>query len=356
MRPLIGLFVFVLFISVSRSGEPRSPKWGFIQLKTGLTRAEFLSELEKPEALVPDESSGGAKGVLERELHLIPDNLFIPTSERHLVDPGSSQELVSEGVPKDAPLEVDLSTRGTPVKKQDDGKCSAFGLTAAIENTLQKNHIIPNLDLSEWHLWSKYRVYSAPAALKAASAPGNAGRIGDEVDYPQYGVPKKSLFPHTRIAKSTYIGDDSGKMVKAFMEGKVVYLALKTPKQMLSCNKTINLSSGYANGGHAVLLEGYVLDSQRNPFGKIKNSWGTSCGAGGFQYLDMRWCKKSGVYCMMWVIDEVDSLLDPDLGSGTGPLPVPAPLPVPEVKPAPTELKCKRLWYAPWVKKCSNPV
>lgn len=308
-----------------------------------LTRKEVLSLLNQPEPLIEKSLD---KGALEREKNLVPMVELLPPGEMLKLDSGLEKSLVT-GVPKDAPKEVDLRHRSTVIKSQDNGKCTSYGLTAGLESTLQKDRLIPNLDLSEWHLWSYYRQYSAIAALGVFKNEKN--RVGDEVDFPQYGVPKKSLQPHTRLVKSTYIGNDEGLMVKALMEGKVVYLAMSTPRQMLSCNKIINASTSFSNGGHAILIEGYILDEQRNPLGIIKNSWGSRCGDKGYQYMDMKVCHKSSGYCSMWVIDEVESNLLSGVPSKPGevPKPSPAPLPRPELKQV-----CKRLWYAPWKTRC----
>lgn len=308
-----------------------------------LTRNEILLDLSKPEPLLEKTLDADAQ---ERLKNLIPHDKLLPPGELSEIESGVKSGLV-EGVPENAPKQVDLRHRSTPVKSQWNGTCTAFGLTAGLENTLQRDARIPGLDLSEPHFWSKYRQYSAIAALGVYSKNPGA-RIGDQKDFPVGGSAGKNLNPHARVNRTTYIGDNGGAMVSALMSGKVVYLALATPRQMIQCNKTINTSTGKTGGGHAVLVEGYMLDDARNPIAVIKNSWGANCGDRGYQYMDLRVCKKSGFYCNMWVIDEVHSTVS---GSPVpAPLPAPNPLPV----PAPSRVKtCKRLWYAPWKTVCS---
>src|ERR1035437_3164564 len=97
---------------------------------------------------------------VNQRLHsLVPLDQLIPADVRDRIDrrknlgQGSRLELpaVSTG--------VDLRYRDTTVKKQFGGTCTAFGLVAAMENTLG-GHI----DLSERDAWSKYQKYSAKIA------------------------------------------------------------------------------------------------------------------------------------------------------------------------------------------------
>jgi hypothetical protein len=325
-------FLLFVFFSCAHQDDPIQEVFSQEVTKesphpTFLTREEVFQELRAYETknavtdapLTPEEK--------ERESHLIPNKDF-------LVDlPRAEKSFLPTDI-KDAPPSVDLRGRDTPIKSQDDGKCTAFSGTAAVENTLQKDGVIPGLDLSEWHSWSLYKKYSAEAFIKALTT----HRIGDEVDYPQYGKPKATLRPHTMISKQKYLDDDVPSVVAALAKGHVVYLAMETPKEMLRCPKVISPNTKPAGGGHALLISGYYLEGNR-PVAILKNSWGKDCGDHGYQYLPLEICHKKGFYCSFWEIEAVDHL------SGV----IPQPAPTAEVKRV-----CSRPWYAPWKKNCVN--
>jgi hypothetical protein len=294
------------------------------------------------------------KDALSRQNNLVPMEVLLPKGVIQTLDAKRIKSLVS-GMPSDAPKEVDLRSRDTAIKHQDDGKCTAYSLTAALENTLQAKGNIPGLDMSEWHLWSFYRQYSAPAAIDAISRPAN--RVGDEKDYPQFGVPRAGMKGHTYIKASSFLGDDEGAMVRSLMAGHVVYLAMKTPREMLKCVKVISPDTGSASGGHALLIVGYYLDAGGKPLGIIRNSWGAECGDHGYQIMPMSVCHKGSFYCSMWSIDQVDTTLGVNPVPNPSPIPGPQPLPSPLPEPVPTPYKvCKRIWYAPWRRVCHTEV
>lgn len=267
---------------------------------------------------------------LAREHNLIPDAEFLKGV------PSPVKGFAKEEISKDAPLSVDLRHRDTPVKSQDNGKCTAYAGTAAIENTLQREKVIPGLDLSDWHSWSFYKQYSAVAFIKALSK----NMVGNEVDFPQYGKAKASLRPYVKISKQTYLEDNIPSVVNALARGNVVYLAMKTPKSMLNCDRVISLNSKASSGGHALLISGYYMEGSK-VVAILKNSWGKDCGDNGFQYLPLDLCHKKGFYCNFWEIEAVDRLVGVD--------PAPVPLPVPSPRKV-----CTRKWYSPWKVSCQD--
>jgi len=270
-----------------------------------LSRSEILALLKastvKSMGLVQSDPKL-TKEAKEHEKNLIPPSDFLPPAELKKLDASLQKSFVLGGVPNGAPLEVDLRLRDTAPKSQDNGKCTAYALTAAMESLLQSQGPVPGLDLSDWHTWSYYRQYSAIAAIKALSKP--SATVTDEKYYPQFGSLKKGVSGLYGPITSKYLGDDSGAMVQSLIDGHPVYLALSTPKQMLACNKIINQGAA-SRGGHAVLIVGYILDEKGAPYAIIKNSWGAKCGDHGYQYMAMALCKKKGYYCSMWAIESV---------------------------------------------------
>lgn len=198
---------------------------------------------------------------------------------------------------------VDLRDRDTPVVNQWDGTCSAFGLSAVIENQAGVN-------LSERHVWSRYKRYSCDSAIsvwandKACITTSNMWLNSKTNPYKGY---TDSSNCYTYLSKVTYIEDDLNKMVASLAKGKPVYIGMRTTKSMLNCDSTLTPASKSTSGGHALAIVGYKLDSKVSGGGyfTIKNSWGPSCGDKGYQYIPFNYCTRSDMYCVMWTIDEV---------------------------------------------------
>lgn len=302
-----------------------------------MTREEVLEEAS---ALENSKEMDGPLTEEEklRESNLIPDEVLLKDV------PSLPKSLLSDDIPDNAPLEISLLSRNTPVKQQVNGRCSAYGLVATVENLINKNKKIDGLDLSESHLWSFYKVYSANAAISKLTQ--EKYRIGDEVDFPQAtGKAKSTLRPHTYITKQAYIGDSKRSAVLGLMAGHPLYIAMKTPKQLLTCNKVVN--GGLASsGGHALAVTSYYLSSDRKKvFLGLKNSWGPKCGDHGIQYFDMDLCKNTGFYCNIWEIYSVDTKGDPRLNPTSVSTEIPS---------HPTLKKvCKRVWYKFGARVCS---
>lgn len=331
MNKIFLLFCFFAIIAIEGCSipekEPSPAASKFMNRDEIMEQINAFTEKDEMDGPLTEEEK-------KRESNLIPDKVFLNDM------PSQIKSFTREEITAADPDQVDLRYRDTKVKSQDNGKCTAFAGVAAMENML--NASSPRHELSAWHAWSFYRQYSSSAFIKAATK----NRVGDEKDYPQYGKSKASLKPHALITKQTYISDDTTAMVKALGKGQVVYLAMKTPKSMLKCDKVISPYSAASSGGHALLISGYYLDSDKKPVAIIKNSWGAKCGDNGYQYLPMSLCFKKGYYCSMWAIEEVNSNL---AISNVDPVDV---TPTPEIPK--TKKVCRRVWYKPWVKVCTT--
>jgi len=234
---------------------------------------------------------------------------------------------------------VDFRNRDTAIKSQWNGTCTAFGGVAGLENLINQPETI---DLSERDSWSKYKQYSSRVFVEALSKDGN--EICREADWGQnetYPNDSCVLNRKWRLGDSIYISDNTEAALDALDRGSVVYLGLSTPKDMLYCRSVIRTTTGLSNGGHAILIVGYKMDSSIRGGGYfiIKNSWGADCGDYGYQYLPFHICKRSDGYCIMWEFQTVVNKISGE---------TPGPTPEPEYK---WVKKCRRMWYWLWFKK-----
>lgn len=199
---------------------------------------------------------------------------------------------------------TDYRYRDTAVKRQFGGTCSTFGLAASMENALYE---INPVDLSERHLWNKYRKYSSEKAVKTAL---KKGAITDEKYWPMNRFfPKIGYKKNARsyLLEAPYIDDDVTQAVSALSEGRPVYIGLKVTKAMGDCNAVLDPESIGSGGGHAVSLVGYELDENIPGGGYfiLKNSWSKDCGDNGYQYMPFNYCAREDLYCIMWDIKAV---------------------------------------------------
>jgi C1A family cysteine protease len=210
----------------------------------------------------------------------------------------------SFNLPKDVSPLIDLRYRDTASKRQFGSTCSSFGLVAAMENAL--NEMMP-MDLSERHLWNKYRKYSSEKAIKTALT---KGAITEEEYWPM-----NRWFPHRGYKKSArallleapYIEDNIALALKALDANRPVYLGLSVTESLYACHKVVDPNSAPNGGGHAVSIVGYGLD-QNIPGGGyfiIKNSWSADCGEKGYQFMPFNYCLRDDMYCIMWDIKKV---------------------------------------------------
>ncbi len=206
---------------------------------------------------------------------------------------------------------MDLSLRDTPVKRQMKaikcrfpylakvGTCSSFGLVAAFENALGGE-----VELSERHLWSQYCIPSSRAAVSAIMKKRG---VVEETHWPQRKLKPRSSIKQAQRFKPQRIEPlpDLRDVVSKLDQGHPIYFALSTPKEMMKKLPRISARSKNTGGGHAVAVVGYELDPQDEGGGYllVKNSWGTSTGNGGYQWLSMGFCRKAKNYCKAWSIE-----------------------------------------------------
>jgi C1A family cysteine protease len=200
--------------------------------------------------------------------------------------------------------EVDLRHRDTPIKSQDNGKCSAYAGVAAMENTMNRSQKIEGLDLSEWDAWSHYGQYSCEAFINASTRM----KICDEKYAPQYGRVSSECEKnaYATVKEHTYLDDDIAKMMAALDRGNVVYIGMSTPTDMVKCKKVISPNTTVSSGGHALVLVGYYKENNQ-VIGIIRNSWGEDCADNGYQYMPLSLCNRSDMYCIAWEIKSVDT-------------------------------------------------
>jgi hypothetical protein len=212
--------------------------------------------------------------------------------------------------------EVDLTHRDTPIKQQFSAKkcvgwlptkvgtCSTFGLVAAMENALGGG-----VHFSERQLWSQYCNPSSNAAIKTIT---EGKGVVEEHWWPQEKVNRPgelSQADRFKLLGFKYLEDDVPAILEALDRGSPIYFALNTPSEMHARKPVISATSGDTGGGHAVAVVGYKLDPavDGGAYLLIKNSWGTSDGFTGYQWLAAGYCAKKRNYCMAWSIDRVAS-------------------------------------------------
>lgn len=262
---------------------------------------------------------------------LIPDDIFLRDFQGKTVQEDKTLKFLET----ETPTSVDLREWVSPIKSQNNGYCTAYATVGAIEADLCKRHGLCTEDLSEQHLFSLYRQYSTDMAVKAAST----GMVADEIYWKQYGIPVNNVnqFGHAQIVSYRYLGYDTDEAVKAIANGNYVVIAMKTPNDMLNGASVIRPNSGFARGGHAVLLVGYEKTDKvlGGMYGTIKNSWGENVGDKGFQYMPLSYmCKLRGGYCYYYEI------------SATKSTKIDTPMPVTEVPS--WELYCTKIeWWNP---------
>lgn len=204
-------------------------------------------------------------------------------------------------------LGVDLRARDTSVKSQPNPHCTAYALAAAMENKVG-DHV----SLSQPHVWSFYQQYSVEAAFN--TVPGNKittmEKWPDPRRTPYVGYLDEAKHKITKMVAIDHdtVEADIDEVKKELDHGNPIYMGVSVFSDMGSCFPTIRSTSSVTKGGHAVLVVGYHLDSAIKSGGYliIKNSWGTTCGDNGYQYLDFSLCSKYGGYCYFYSVQQVD--------------------------------------------------
>lgn len=193
---------------------------------------------------------------------------------------------------------VTLSERDTPVKMQFGSTCTTFGLVAAMENLHGAK-----VDLSERHLWNFYRQYSMMPALAAAKK----NLIVEEKAWPSSRAYRPARLPQgvLRVKDAPYLGDSILNIIKSIDAGYPVYMASEVVKDFGDCRPVVGERSPVVKGaGHAYAVVGYRVNSQFASGVRflVKNSWGTRCGVGGYQWMPASICTRPDTSCYAWAI------------------------------------------------------
>ncbi len=200
----------------------------------------------------------------------------------------------------------DLREFDTPVVSQWGGTCTAHGIAAGIENALKGK-----VNLSERHVWSKYKRYSCESAIKAWD--GGKACITEAAKWPNGNIRPYSGYLDSKncysyLLKTKYINNDIQQMIDNLKKGLPVYIGMSVTKSMLNCDTALNPNSATTGGGHALSVVGHVV-SPKVPGGGyfiVKNSWGADCGDKGYQYIPFNYCNiRQDMYCIMWSIVSV---------------------------------------------------
>jgi C1A family cysteine protease len=274
--------------------------------KVFLSKSEIIARMEEsPEVkFMSEEGEEYMDDAYKKRLDsLIPSPIFLEGMDGLQADPNeqSSDEKI--------PDSIDWTEFTTSVKDQNNGYCTAFATAGAVEASLCKNDNLCGEDLSEQYLFSLYNKYSTSKAVAAASKYW----LADEKYWPKYGRKASDIkeFTHARISEIRYLGKNHDSMLAALARGHFVVIAMRTPKDMLSCRKVIRSYTRFSSGGHAIMAVGYEKSDKvkGGVYVKIKNSWGDDCGDHGFQYVPFKGiCGESNAYCYYWeIIDSVST-------------------------------------------------
>ena len=234
-------------------------------------------------------------------------------------------------------MDIDLSAYDTAIKAQYGGRCSAYGLVAAMENKANQGAVRlseKKLDLSETHqFWTQHFNYSSPVAiLKATTYPIMEERYWVEQNYdgfirvavhrffgkPDLGaVEGLVVAEHKQIHKMDDLDSLSAlEICQGLLELQAknpLYMALSSNSSLYAMDSPVSAEPVPGNG-HAVAAIGYKVTSKSPLTGyfKIKNSWGTKAGnvttvglRPGYQAVPFAYCTDEKQYCGLWAIRAV---------------------------------------------------
>jgi hypothetical protein len=311
-------FTLVLFLSVTALAEPSpapslSPFMSVDKIKEmNASKKKSVAKRKKViyaplDQVIPVQKQKKLKKkpIPQKEEHSFLDFLFpkayafggkAPTPPAPVVTP--------EPRPSTPVTGVDLRKYDSSIKSQFGGTCTTFGLLAAMENKIRASR-----DLSERHFWSKYQAYSSFTAVKTAL--GSNPWVGSESWWPQTRTSPvlASSAEQTRALKIVSLDQDIEAGVDKLNQGYPLYIAMSVPQELADCREVVRASSAVTNGGHAMAVVGYQLDSSFPGGGYfiLKNSWGQSCGDNGYQYLSFGFCQKQNAYCYFWSVEAVET-------------------------------------------------
>ncbi len=213
---------------------------------------------------------------------------------------------------------VDWTNFTTPVRNQGScGSCWAFAVTGALEANIL---IRENMPLGEDN--------RAEQILVSCSGAGSCGggSVGSASIYVQsVGLPPESDFPYT-ATDNTCSNAEPGWQDNTSKVGSWSYVNT-TPANLTAIKNALSTygplvttmdvyydfysykggiyeySTGSLQGGHAVLIVGYTDDPSRPDGGyfKVKNSWGTGWGSGGYFLIGYSQLNKP-VYFGEWTL------------------------------------------------------
>ncbi len=215
----------------------------------------------------------------------------------------SSDDNVALGLAKvvsDPGSVASLGKNMTPVRNQGkEGKCTAFGLTAAME-ILIKGKTGTNISLSPEHLWSKYAVTYTDDALEAAKI----NLIATEKDWPYNtkepdGIDKKGKYLLSQIRRIPLSSIHSAlaqghPVLFNFNVGSTIHRIGSDGWIVPDLNDKDNPYGIYGDYGHTTII--WYSKKYDQPvrgskgFWGIKNSWGTGFGQAGHMWMPYEYC------------------------------------------------------------------
>lgn len=239
---------------------------------------------------------------------------------------------------------VDLSTFDTPIKNQAGGRCSAYGLVAAMENKANQLGVSlsntcegdrpAKVNLSETHqFWTQGFAFDSRVAVeKASNFPIMEERYWREDHYRGllrklrhrfFGRPEKGNFSGLFLSKVRQIHSESTlgtastseicETLHELEKMNPVYLALSLNSSLYAMDSPVDPATNPTNG-HAVSIVGYALDESAPEKGYflLKNSWGKEkrrrsdvTVPPGYQALPFQYCLSKNQYCGFWSVQEV---------------------------------------------------
>lgn len=238
---------------------------------------------------------------------------------------------------------VDLSAFDTPIKNQVGGRCSAYGLVAAMENKANQLGVSlsntcegdrpAKVNLSETHqFWTQGFAFDSRVAVeKASQFPIMEERYWREDNYEGllrklrhrlFGKPEKGDLSGLFLSKVRQIHSGSTlgtaspseicEVLDELEKKNPVYLALSLNSSLYAMDSPVDPAPRPTNG-HAVSIVGYTLNERAPDKGYflLKNSWGEKRGRSdvavpsGYQALPFQYCLSEGHYCGFWSVQEV---------------------------------------------------
>lgn len=243
------------------------------------------------------------KETVDRYLNLIPLNeLFTKTPDVLIED----NAFISMFDARDLPKSIDLREYANEtILNQFGGTCTAHAITAVTEIASCTKKNVCGVKLSERHAWSLYKKYSSDVAIQALLK----NRIVENKYWPHKDEKSKykNLSELAKVKLESVYKLNTEKVILEFLANKSpVNLAMTVPSGMLNCSPVIKKTSKATDGGHAIAVVGYHHSERHGTILIIRNSWGKSCGDGGYQYMQLDVCKNKDFYCSFHGIDNID--------------------------------------------------